>query len=115
LRQADFLVLPSRFEGLPIIILEAMAAGCPILATAVDGNAEILRDQQTALLVPPEDVRALAEALSRLLDQPTLRANLAAQAMQAAEVFSASENARRLMAVYDQALAKPTVLSVETS
>lgn len=102
LRAADLLVLPSRFEGLPIIVLEAMATGCPIVATRVDGTAEALADGLSALLVEPEDADGLAAALARMIRDPTLRRRLAEGAADAAEEFSAEANARRLLRVYDE-------------
>jgi glycosyltransferase involved in cell wall biosynthesis len=69
-------VLPSKAEGLPNAVLEYLAAGLPTVATRVGGNAEILRDGQTGLLVPPEDSAALAEALLRFLREPEFAARL---------------------------------------
>jgi glycosyltransferase involved in cell wall biosynthesis len=63
----DLFVLPSLWEGLPFVIVEAAALGRPIVATAVDGVPEMLEDGRTGLLVPPGDPAALAEAVIRLL------------------------------------------------
>jgi glycosyltransferase involved in cell wall biosynthesis len=63
----DVFVLPSLWEGLPFVLVEAAALGKPIVATAVDGVPEILEDGQTGLLVPPGDSGALADAVVRLL------------------------------------------------
>lgn len=64
----DFYVHASRFEGMPIVILEAMAAGCPVIATAVDGTRELIQDGVHGWLVPPEEpllfARAIDDALS---------------------------------------------------
>ena len=75
---ADAMALPSRQEGQGIVALEAMAAGVPLVASRVGGLAEMLRDGETALLVPPDDPPALAAALTRLRDDPALRTRLAA-------------------------------------
>ncbi|HXW89059.1 MAG TPA: heparinase II/III family protein [Terriglobales bacterium] len=72
----DLAVLPSRFEGLPNAVLEYLAAGLPSIVSSVGGNAEIVEDGKTGLLVPPEDSSALAEALLRLLRQPDWAASL---------------------------------------
>ncbi len=90
LRAADLFVLPSRMEGCPNALLEAAAAGLPIVATAVGGVPEVVRDGQEALLVPPEGGPAgLAEAVEKLLADPALSARLAAAARQrVAERFS---------------------------
>ena len=66
LAAADGVVLPSRWEGLPLVLLEAMARGRPIVATAVGGVAEAIEDGVTGTLVPPNDVGALAAALEYL-------------------------------------------------
>lgn len=67
LAAADLFVLPSRYEGQPIALLEAMAAGVPVLATAVAGTPEALDDGRLGTLAPPEDPAALAHALRRFL------------------------------------------------
>jgi L-malate glycosyltransferase len=72
----DIAVLPSKAEGLPNAVLEYLAAGLPTVASRVGGNAEIVQDGKTGLLVPPDDPLALAEALLRLLRDPGLAANL---------------------------------------
>lgn len=72
----DVFAMPSLTEGLSIALLEACATGLAIAATAVGGNVEIVRDGETGLLVPPGDAAALADALSRLLADPPLRARL---------------------------------------
>jgi glycosyltransferase involved in cell wall biosynthesis len=73
----DTYCLPSHYEGLPLTILEAMAAGCPIVATRVLGIAEVVRDGDTGVLVAPDDAAALAAALLRLRATPALAARLA--------------------------------------
>jgi glycosyltransferase involved in cell wall biosynthesis len=66
LQGADLMVLPSRGEGLPVAIVEAMAQGRPVLATRVGGNAEVVMDGVTGRLVPVEDAEELARALVQL-------------------------------------------------
>ncbi len=70
---ADVFCLPSTYEGLPLAILEAMAAGLPVVATAVSGNPEAVEDGVSGLLVPPESAAALADALIALLTDPERR------------------------------------------
>ncbi len=70
LSEAAALVLPSKSEGLPRVILEAMAARVPVVATSVGGITEIITDQQTGLLVPPGSVNHLASALRWLVENP---------------------------------------------
>lgn len=64
----DLFVLPSLYEGLGIVLVEAMACGKPVVATSVGGVPEIVKDGQTGLLVPPHDSSALARAIKTLLD-----------------------------------------------
>ncbi len=82
LRAADALVLPSRLatdgdrDALPVILLEAMAAGIPCVVTPAGGISEIVRDSETGLVVEPEDAGALGAALLRLLEDAELRRRL---------------------------------------
>ena len=75
-RRADCVVLPSLHEGLSVALVEAMAYGLPVIATAVGGVPELLEDG-AGVLVPPSDADALTEALTRVLGSPTLRTELA--------------------------------------
>ncbi len=76
MRCADFLVLPSREEGLSNVLLEAMAAGCAVLASAVGGNPELIDDARSGLLFISNDAADLARQLQRLTEQPSLRCAL---------------------------------------
>jgi glycosyltransferase involved in cell wall biosynthesis len=75
-KELDVFVLPSHTEGIPLALLEAMAAGVPVVATRVGGVPEIVRDGQDGLLVPPRDPEAAAVAIRRILCEPTLRKTL---------------------------------------
>ncbi|HEY2294295.1 MAG TPA: glycosyltransferase family 4 protein [Thermoanaerobaculia bacterium] len=70
LRGAAALVVPSIYEGMPLVVLEAMAAGVPVVASAVSGIPEVVVDGETGWLVPPEDPEALARALEEVLTDP---------------------------------------------
>jgi len=74
---ADITVLPSLFEGLPLVAIESLAAQRCVVATAVDGTTEIVINEQTGLTVPPGRAQELAEAIVRLLLQTELRQRLA--------------------------------------
>jgi len=79
LSQADLFVLASRFEGYPNVVIEALSLGCPVIATNCPGaTAEILDEGRHGLLIPPENVDALTEALNRMMSDETLRAHYAA-------------------------------------
>jgi len=69
-------VLTSRHEGLPRAAVEAVAAGVPVVATAVDGTPEVVRDGENGFLVAPGDVDGVAAAITRLLLDPALRRRL---------------------------------------
>lgn len=104
--RADAVVLPSRTEGHPLALLEAMTLGRAVLATAVGGVPEVVADGRTGLLVPPEDPDALAAALARLLGAPALGARLgAAAAREARARFDVRPAVRRLEALYLRCLA----------
>ena len=68
----DVLALPSLHEGMPLTVIEAAAAGRPVVATAVDGTPEVVRNGETGYLVPPAEPRPLARALLALLNDPDL-------------------------------------------
>lgn len=75
-RQADFFVLPSLVECFPAVIVEAWASGLPVIATSVGGIPSICRNEENALLVPPQDAGALSGAMRRLLEDPGLSGRL---------------------------------------
>ena len=80
LDQADAFVLNSTYEGLPHVVLEAMTAGVPVIATDAGGTGEVVEDNVTGLLVPVGDASALKAAIERLWREPALSSRLAAQA-----------------------------------
>lgn len=75
-RHADIFVLPSHHEGMPISIIEAMASGLPIIATAVGGIPDLVIHNENGILIPINDPLALANALCVLIQNPTKRANM---------------------------------------
>jgi L-malate glycosyltransferase len=76
----DVFTLPSLYEGLPNAVLEAMACGKPVVATAVDGTPEVVAEGETGLLVPPRDPDRLSGALLRLAGDARLRSRMGAEA-----------------------------------
>jgi glycosyltransferase involved in cell wall biosynthesis len=104
---ADVFVLPSRHEGMPLALLEAMDAGLPVVATRVPGCTEVVVDGVTGLLVPPEDPPALAAAIARLLADPALGRRMArAGRLRYLESFTSASMAARTAAVYERELAR---------
>jgi glycosyltransferase involved in cell wall biosynthesis len=104
---ADIEVHPSDMEGVALAVCEGMVAGLPVVATAVGGLVEVLRDNVSGLLVPRREPEALADAVVRLIDEPALRQRLGAAARRfIKEEYSIEAAARRVEAVYDQMLAR---------
>jgi glycosyltransferase involved in cell wall biosynthesis len=107
LAQCDVCVLPSLSEGLPLAVLEAMAAGTPVIGCAVGGVPELVADGQTGLLVPPADPQALAGAIRCLLSNPGLARQLAAAGhARVLQDFSVSTMVARITAIYEELLEK---------
>lgn len=80
MKSANALLLASRWEGLPNVVLEAQAAGLPVVATAVDGTRELIQDRVTGRLAPPGDTKAIATALAETLLKPAVASDLAQNA-----------------------------------
>jgi glycosyltransferase involved in cell wall biosynthesis len=104
--KAHVAVLPSRGgEGLPLTLLEAAACGRPIIATDVPGSREIARPGVNAILAPPDDPHALADAMSHLAADPDLRARYGAASRRLAEEeFSSARVGREIVALYRRLL-----------
>jgi glycosyltransferase involved in cell wall biosynthesis len=101
----DIFVLPSLWEGTSNAVLEAMAAGLPIVATAVGGTPEVVVDGVTGLLVPPRDPSALAGALVTLLQDADLRHRMGrAGRERVKQYFSLERMVRRTEALYEELL-----------
>lgn len=103
LAAADFLVCPSRHEPLGNVVIEAWAAGVPVVAAASAGPRVLLRDEETGLLVPVEDQAALARAMARLGADAALRRRLAAAG---AEAYAAEFSEARVVALWRAFLAR---------
>lgn len=112
LAEADVFLLASRSEGLPLSVIEAMAAGLPIVASDVGGLKELVRDGETGVLVPPGDPVALAEALRPLLANRELRRRLGrAGRARAKALFDLSGFRRAHLELYRRELAAAGVSS----
>ena len=116
-RQVDIALMPSMAEGLPLFVLEAMAAGRPVVATNIAGIPEAVRNGVEGFLVPAGDVDAMADALGRLARSRELRLEMGARArIRARKDFSAERMISECMAVYEAALKawnSPTDFRVE--
>jgi L-malate glycosyltransferase len=107
LRAMDVFVLPSHAEGLPMALLEAMAAGLPVVASAVGGVPEVVREGVEGLLVPPGAPAPLAAALSRLAADGPLRAAMGTRGRaRVAEAFSIEATGPRYVALYSELSAR---------
>ncbi len=106
LRSFDVVAIPSRYEGLPLVLLEAMLSGCAIVATGVGSILDALQDGETGLVVPTDDADALANALRRLKSDPGLRLRLGAAAAESARrQFTAVAMAHAYELLYEEILA----------
>ena len=104
LRAFDCFVLPSRKEGLPYTLLEAMQAGLPIVATNVGGNPEALND--AGILIEPENPQALADAILKLTNDKNLAAQLSAKALQKSAEFTEAQMLQKTESIYRRVLSQ---------
>jgi glycosyltransferase involved in cell wall biosynthesis len=104
LEQAHVFALASRYEPLGVVVLEAMGAGLPVVATGVGGIPELVRDGVTGTLVEPDDDVAFAEALVNLFESPDLRARMGEAGRAVAAEHRAEPMVDRYFALYDELL-----------
>jgi len=104
LQHIDVLVLPSRYEDLPSVLIEAMAAGVPVVASRVGGTADLVQHDVNGLLVPSREPAELAAAISRLLRHPAQARRLAEAARRTAQAYTWPVLARRVLDVYRNAV-----------
>ena len=105
LARAKLMLLPSRWEGLPVSVIEAMHRGVPVVASNVRGTNELVFDEETGFLVPADDVRAFADRVGRLLLDDRLRVGMGARAIaRARSEFSLARQIEAYAAVYERAV-----------
>lgn len=97
---ADIFTLTSRHEGLPVSLMEALALGLPVVATSVGGIPEMVKGTDSAILVPPNEPQALADAYSTLACDPSRRQVMGAAAYSTGDKFGIEPAQRRLEEVY---------------
>ncbi len=102
LSQGDIFVLPSRSEGFPLAIVEAMLAGLPVVATDVGGVPESVLEGVTGLLVPKDDPERLATALQRLIADPDLRLRMGRRGREVARSFTDERMAGAYLELWEQ-------------
>jgi glycosyltransferase involved in cell wall biosynthesis len=102
LSAADLFVLPSRQEGLPVVLMEAAAMGVPIVMTSVGEIPNLWTDSIDALIVPPEEPLALADAIGAAAGDAELRRRLAAGSLQRSTLFEATRFVRQVEGIYDE-------------
>ena len=107
LKAAQVFCAPSlRGESFGVVLIEAMAAGTPVVASALDGYRNVATDGQDALLCEPGDAGELADALNRVLDEPDLAEALREAGLRRAEDFSMASLARAYLAIYEDLVAE---------
>lgn len=103
---ADVLMLPSRTEGLGSVLLEAMLAGVPVIGTSVGGIPDIVKNELTGLLIPPNNPNALAQAILRLKSDEALRQQLIKEASSFVLGLSIEHSAEKYSSIYENILKK---------
>ena len=103
----DAMLMTSDFEGTPMALLEAMASGIPVVASAVDGIAEVCTDNRNGLLVPPRNLKGFCSALEKIIRDPEMRDSLGMNARRTIfERYEISSLVKRIESVYDEVLAR---------
>lgn len=101
LSSAEIFAQPSFYEGIPLSVLEAMAAGKPVVATRVPGNADVIEDKRNGILVPPGDPGAMADAIASLLSEPERAKAMGARGQASVrETYDIRETAARVEDLY---------------
>ena len=105
LKGLDLFVSSSLWEGLPTVIMEAMAAGLPVVATDIAGTREMLTDGVNGRLVPPGDPLGMADAINKMIENPQIRQEIGNAGKAAVKQFSIDEIAKTYLKLYDSLMA----------
>ena len=103
LKESDIFILPSKWEGLPISIIEAMAVGLPIIASDVGGVSDLIQSNQNGLLIKPQS-NQLIEAIKKLLGNDSIRKKYGENAKRTSLLFSVEKMAMRYLSLYKRTL-----------
>lgn len=112
--QADIFVLPSEREGMPLVLLEAMAAGLPIVATRVTGNKDVVKHRKNGLLVPYGNANALCTALTKLAADKSLYRSMSRTTSEMAQAFTWTEVKEKFSKAYPTNAITPSESAVKT-
>jgi len=104
-KRMNIFVLPSIYEGFGIVLLEAMAAGIPVVATNVDGISEVVIDKESGLLVPPKNPEGIANAVINIIENSELTEKLVMEGYKRAALFDIKEHVIKLDNFYKKLLA----------
>ena len=100
---ADCFCIPSFAEGIPVVLMEAMAMGIPCVSTHITGIPELIQNERSGLLVAPSDVEELVAAIERLMDDPELRNSIGRAARaQVIEHYDLGRNVSELAAIFER-------------
>ena len=106
-RGIDILVSSSRLEGLPMVVLEAMASCLPVIASSVGDVSKLIHDGRTGLLIPPDNAEMLASAILRLIGDPEMRRQLGSSALRfVTQYFSSVQMAKEYLRLYEGVMLK---------
>jgi glycosyltransferase involved in cell wall biosynthesis len=114
LQSIDVFVLPSLSEGLPLSVLEAMAAGKPVIATNVGGVSEVVQDQRTGFVVPPKDPETMANRILQVMADQAMAERLGRAGREKVERdFSLDTMTQQYEALYEEALLERGIVCVK--
>ena len=103
-KRMDIFILPSIYEGFGIVLLEAMAAGLPVVASNVDGIKEVVVDAESGILISPKNPEAIASAVIQLIENPQLVKSLVENGLKRARLFDIQEHVMKLESLYSNLL-----------